>query len=221
MIEDEPKTANSLREGLREKGYEVEIANDGNTAVDLVNRQRFDLLIMDIILPSMNGFDICRKLRKQNHTMPVIMLTALGMTADKLRGFDAGSDDYIVKPFELEELLARVRVALSRNQKAAPSNKLSFSGLEMDMDTMEVWRDGKAITLTAKEFSLLTYFMRNPNKVLSKEDIAEKVWNLTFDTGTNFVEVYVSYLRNKVDKGFERKLIHTRKGMGYILREAS
>lgn len=221
MIEDELKTANSLKEGLEEVGYEVKIANDGNTAIDLVNRHDFDLLIMDVILPAMNGFDICRKLREQNHTMPVIMLTALGMTADKLRGFDAGSDDYIVKPFEFEELLARVRVALSRRQKTMPLNKLRFADLEMDLDTMEVRRGGKSITLTAKEFSLLSHFLRNPNKILSKDEIAEKVWNLNFDTGTNFVEVYVSYLRNKVDKGFDKKLIHTRKGMGYILKEAS
>lgn len=219
VIEDEIKTANSLQKGLTENGYEVEVAYDGETALTMAREQQFDLLIMDVILPLINGLSVCRILRSENNPTPVIMLTALSMTADKLRGFEAGSDDYVVKPFDFAELLARVKVALARGKNPPTANKLTYADLEVDLNTMDVRRGGKTIPLTAKEFSLLLHFIRNPEKILSREDIARKVWDLKFDTGTNFVEVYISYLRNKIDKGFDSKLLHTRKGLGYILRK--
>lgn len=221
VIDDEFKTTDSLKKGLEEKGYLVQTAYDGETAVALAGENKFDLVIMDVMLPGMSGLDICKVLRERNDNTPVIMLTALGMTADKLRGFDVGSDDYIVKPFDFEELLARIRVALSRNRRQSETNQLVYGDVVMDLDKMEVTRNGLPVSLTAKEYALLEYFLRNPEKVISKDAIAENVWDLTFDTGTNFVEVYVSYLRNKIDRNFEEKLIHTRKGMGYILRRSS
>lgn len=220
VVEDEVKTANTLQKGLEEKGYEVQIAYDGETALMLTTRNRFDVIITDIIMPKLNGLEFCQKLRESKNQTPLIMLTALGLTADKLRGFDAGSDDYLVKPFDFEELLARIKVQANRNKpKEETDNHLYFADLKINLDTKEVFRHGQLINLTAKEHALLEYFIRNPNKVISREELAEKVWSLDFDTGTNIVEVYVSYLRNKIDKTFEPKLIHTKKGMGYIFRE--
>jgi two-component system, OmpR family, copper resistance phosphate regulon response regulator CusR len=220
VVEDEIKTANTLKQGLEEKGYDVQVAHDGESALSLARSIPFDLVIMDVIIPRMNGLELCRRLRQEKEQTPVIMLTALGLTSDKIRGFDSGSDDYIVKPFDFEELLARIKVALNRSQKqVSRENIIRYSDLEVNLDTKEVQRAGKLIALTAKEYALLEFFLSNRNKVVSKEDIAEKVWNLHFDTGTNVIEVYVSYLRNKLDKNFQKKLIHTRKGMGYIFRE--
>lgn len=219
VVEDEVKTANTLKKGLEEKGYSVQLAYDGEAALELAHKTRFDLIIMDVIMPKIDGFELCRRLRADNNT-PIIMVTALGLTSDKLRGFDLGADDYLVKPFDFDELLARIRVALNRTKgMAETASELTYADLTLNLDTKEVQRDGKAITLTAKEFALLEFFMRNKHKVISKEDIAEHVWDLNFDTGTNIVEVYVSYLRNKLDKGFATRLIHTKKGMGYMLRE--
>jgi two-component system, OmpR family, copper resistance phosphate regulon response regulator CusR len=220
VIEDEVKTARTLQKGLEEKGYTVELAYDGETALLLANNHSFDLIITDIIIPRINGLEFCRRFREKDKITPVIMLTALGLTADKIKGFDSGGDDYIVKPFDFEELLARIKVHLNRvNLKSRDGSFLIYANLKINQDTKEVFRDDTLITLTAKEYSLLEYFMKNRNKVISKEDIAEKVWSHDFDTGTNIIEVYVSYLRNKIDKGFEPKLIHTKKGMGYIFRE--
>lgn len=221
VIEDEIKTANSLRRGFEEKGYEVQIAHNGEDALILTNTSSFDLIVTDIIMPKVNGLEFCRKVRETNTDTPIIMLTALGLTADKIKGFDSGSDDYLVKPFDFEELLARIKVLINRSQKSksGTSNILTYSNLKLNLDTKEVFRENTLIDLTAKEYALLEFFFRNPNKVVSKEDIAEKVWSIDFDTGTNIIEVYVSYLRNKIDKGFEPKLIHTRKGMGYIFKE--
>jgi two-component system, OmpR family, copper resistance phosphate regulon response regulator CusR len=220
VVEDEVKTADTLRQGLQEKGYSVMVARDGETAEDFVRTHNFDLIIMDVIIPRIGGLELCARLRESGYRMPVIMLTALGLTSDKIRGFDSGSDDYIVKPFDFEELVARIRVALSRGgDRSRKENVIEQGGLCLNIDTKEVVREGKQLSLTAKEYALLEFLMKNHNKVLSKDEIAQKVWNLNFDTGTNVVEVYVSYLRNKVDKGFEKKLIHTRKGLGYIFRE--
>jgi two-component system, OmpR family, copper resistance phosphate regulon response regulator CusR len=222
VVEDEIKTARTLQQGLEEHGYSVLVAHDGVSAEELVAQHRFDLIIMDVIIPRLGGLELCKRLRERGYHMPVIMVTALGLTSDKLRGFDSGSDDYLTKPFDFEELLARVKVALGRTRKQSNSaNVLEYNGLSLNLDTREAKRDGKSLSLTAKEYALLEFLVRNHEKVVSKDEIAEKVWNVKFDTGTNVVEVYVSYLRNKVDKGFEQKLIHTRKGMGYILREES
>jgi two-component system copper resistance phosphate regulon response regulator CusR len=220
VVEDEIKTANTLKKGLEEKGYEVHVANEGETAYDLACRMSFDLIVTDVVMPRLNGIEFCRKLRENQINTPLIMLTALGMTADKIKGFDAGSDDYIVKPFDFEELLARIRVQLNRRYgKTSEAGELTYSDLRINLVTKEVFRDAQLITLTAKEYALLEFFMRNAGRVISKEEISEKVWDVNFDTGTNIIEVYVSYLRNKIDKDFRIKLIHTKKGMGYIFRE--
>jgi two-component system, OmpR family, copper resistance phosphate regulon response regulator CusR len=220
VVEDEVKMANTLQKGLEEKGYDVQIAYDGEIAFTLADHNKFDVIITDVIIPKINGLEFCKKLREAKNHTPVIMLTALGLTADKIRGFDSGSDDYLVKPFDFEELLARIKVQVNRNKtKQEPDNFLQCANLKINLDTKEVFRGDEFINLTAKEYTLLEYFMRHPNKLVSREDLAEKVWNLDFDTGTNIIEVYVSYLRNKVDKNYEPKLIHTKKGMGYIFRE--
>jgi two-component system, OmpR family, copper resistance phosphate regulon response regulator CusR len=219
VVEDEYKTATSLKKGLEENGYEVEVAYDGEIGLSLCERIKFDLIITDIVIPKINGFDFTIKLRQGNINIPVIMLTALGLTVDKLKGFDSGTDDYLVKPFDFDELLARVKVLINRSQNNPNfSNSLEYSTLRIDLNTKEVYREENLINLTAKEFGLLEFFMKNKHKLITKEVIAEKVWDITFDTGTNIVEVYVSYLRNKIDKNYEPKLIHTKKGMGYIFR---
>jgi two-component system copper resistance phosphate regulon response regulator CusR len=219
VVEDEIKTANILKKGLEEKGYEVQVANEGVTALSLASKNKYDLIVTDIVMPRLNGLDFCRKLRESRNYTPLIMLTALGLTTDKIKGFDSGSDDYLVKPFDFEELLARIRVQLNRSSRPDSGDELTYSDLRLNLVTKEVHRGEKQINLTAKEYALLELFMRHSERVISKEDIAEKVWDINFDTGTNIIEVYVSYLRNKIDKEFSPKLIHTKKGMGYIFRE--
>jgi two-component system copper resistance phosphate regulon response regulator CusR len=217
IVEDEPKVAAFIKKGFEENNFDADIAYDGFSAEKLVQQNKYDLFLLDIIIPVMNGLDLCRKLRQTNPGIPVMMLTALGTTDDKLSGFDAGADDYMVKPFEFRELLARVKVLLRNTGKTAgASNILSAGDLELDLDKKVARRGGKVIELTAREFALLEYFMRNSGRVLSRNDIAEKVWDATFDFGTNVVDVYVNFLRNKIDKGYDRKLIHTRVGFGYL-----
>lgn len=220
VVEDEVKTADILQKGLKEKGYEVQIAYDGEKALKLTDANTFDLIITDIIIPKISGLEFCRKLRQSRNFTPVIMLTALGLTSDKIKGFDAGSDDYLVKPFDFDELLARIKVSINRTRYPQEvSRQLIYGDVQLNLDTKEVHRGKKLISLTAKEYALLEFFMRNKHRVISKEEISEKVWDLNFDTGTNIIEVYVSYLRNKIDKEFAVKLIHTKKGIGYIFRE--
>jgi len=220
VVEDEVKMADSLKRGLEEKQYNVVVARDGLSALNATAGTSFDLIITDIILPGISGIEFCRRFRRTNTDTPIIMLTALGMTSDKLTGFSSGTDDYLVKPFDFDELLARIKVLLNRAKGIRGSNSIySYANLTVHADSKLVFRDETKIELTAKEFALLEYFMKNRNKVISKEEIAEKVWNLDFDTGTNIVEVYVSYLRNKIDKHFSPKLIHTRKGIGYFFAE--
>jgi two-component system, OmpR family, copper resistance phosphate regulon response regulator CusR len=219
VVEDEIKTANTLKQGLEENGYEVMVANEGDAAFAMAARNKFDLIVTDVVMPKLNGIDFCKKLRENQIDTPLIMLTALGMTADKIAGFEAGSDDYLVKPFDFAELLARIKVQLNRRYgKPAPENDLMYADLRINLVTKEVFRNVQLLNLTAKEFALLEFFMRNAGRVISKEEISEKVWDVNFDTGTNIIEVYVSYLRNKVDRDFTNKLIHTKKGMGYIFR---
>jgi two-component system copper resistance phosphate regulon response regulator CusR len=219
LIEDEIKTAQSLRQGLEENLYIVDVANDGLLGLELANTNYYDVIISDVLMPGLNGLELCRRLRERQLQTPVLLLTALGETDDKVSGLDAGADDYLTKPFEFREFLARVKALSRRRQNAAlPHHLLTFSGIEMDLDAKTVRREGKLLNLTPREFSLLEFFLRNPGKVLSKSEIADKVWDHDFDTGTNVIEVYVNYLRNKVDKGFAQKLIHTQFGQGYILR---
>lgn len=217
IVEDEPKVASFIKKGLEENHYEAEIAYDGFSGEKLAQMYKYDMFILDIIIPGISGLDLCKKLKKQNPNVPVLMLTALGTTDDKLIGFDSGADDYMIKPFEFRELLARIKVLLkTANFAVDNSNKLVSGELELDLDRKIARRGSTQIELTAKEFSLLEYFMRNSGKVLSRNDIAEKVWDVSFDFGTNVVDVYVNFLRKKIDKGFDKKLIHTKVGFGYI-----
>ena len=220
VVEDEPKVASFIKKGLEENHYEAEIAYDGLSAEKLARLYNYELFILDVVIPGISGLDLCKKLKKLFPSVPVLMLTALGTTDDKLIGFDAGADDYLVKPFEFRELLARIKVLLKRvNQPHDTVNRLIVGDLELDLDKMDAHRGNSQIDLTAKEFSLLEYFMRNTGRVLSRNDIAEKVWHVNFDFGTNVVDVYVNFLRKKIDKGFDKKLIHTRVGLGYIFGE--
>ncbi len=221
IIEDEKKIADTLSKGLSELDYHVEKAYDGKIGLRLFEAGSFNLVITDINLPGINGYDLAKIIRSSNQHIPIIMLTALSTTDDKIEGFDAGADDYLVKPFEFKELLVRIKALLKRtmHQQLPTGNILKVADLELNSDSKEVSRNGISITLTAKEFQLLEYFMRNRNRLVSRVDIAEKVWDLDFDTRTNVIDVYVNFLRKKIDKDFETKLIHTQVGMGYIMKE--
>lgn len=217
IVEDEKKVASFIKKGLEENNYDAEIATDGSSAEKLVQYNRYDLFILDIIVPGINGLELCKKLKRIYPDIPVLMLTALGTTDDKIVGFEAGANDYLVKPFEFRELLARVKVLLKKNIPVPEiSNVLIADDLELDLVKKVARRGSSYIELTAKEFSLLEYFMRNSGRVLSRIDIAEKVWDIKFDFGTNVVDVYVNFLRKKIDKGHDKKLIHTRVGFGYV-----
>ena len=221
LVEDEPKIADALKMGLSENGYTISVAYDGTIGNKLFQQGSFDLVILDINLPGINGYDLCKLIRQRNNNIPVIMLTALSTLGDKIEGYDAGADDYIVKPFEFKELLLKVRVLLKRtmNQNIPVGNLLRADDLEMNLDSKEVRRGNELISLTAKEFQLLEYLLRNKNRLVSRADIAINVWDIDFDTNTNVIDVYINYVRNKVDKPFEQKLIQTQVGMGYILKD--
>jgi two-component system, OmpR family, copper resistance phosphate regulon response regulator CusR len=222
LVEDEQKIADTLKMGLTEDGYYVETAYDGNIGWKLFQQNNYDLIILDINLPGINGYDLCKRIRHKNAQVPIIMLTALGSLNDKIEGYDSGADDYIIKPFEFKELLMKIRVLLKRtsNQNVPVGTILKVGDLEMNLDSKEVKRGDTVINLTAKEFQLLEYLMRNKNRVVSRSDIAINVWDIDFDTNTNVIDVYINYVRNKVDKKFDHKLIHTQVGMGYILKES-
>lgn len=221
LVEDERKIAETLRKGLTEQHYEVDVAYDGAIGKKLFDAGSYDLAILDINLPLMNGYELARHIRSYNEEILVIMLTAMNTTEDKIEGFEAGADDYIVKPFDFQELLVRIRALLKRlhHQPGAGANMLKVADLVMNLDSKEVTREGKAIPLTAKEFQLLEYFIRNKNKVVSRIDIAMNVWDIDFDTKTNVIDVYVNFLRKKIEKDFSTKLIYTQVGMGYVLKE--
>lgn len=217
IVEDEKKVASFLKKGLEENNYEADIAYDGISGEEMAFSNNYDLFILDLIIPGINGLELCKKIKDFNPNLPVMMLTALGTTDDKITGFDAGANDYLVKPFEFRELLARVRVLLKKNDPVPEkTNILKRGDLELDLEKKVAKRGSTYIELTAKEFSLLEYFMRNSGKVLSRIDIAEKVWDIKFDFGTNVVDVYVNFLRKKIDKGHDKKMIHTRVGFGYV-----
>ena len=220
VVEDEQKVAEFIKKGLEENSYKVDTAHDGIIAKHLAFSNQYDLIILDIIIPKLNGIELAKELRVQKINTPILMLTALSKTDDKVTGFDSGADDYLTKPFEFRELLARVKAITKRNIPEAQQSVrlLTVADLEMNLDSYTVTRAGQKIDLTAKEFSLLEYFVRNQGKAISRAEIAEKVWGLNFDTGTNVIDVYVNFLRKKVDKAFDKKLIHTLIGMGYILR---
>ncbi|MFH1297653.1 MAG: response regulator transcription factor [Bacteroidota bacterium] len=219
IVEDEPKVVAFLKQGLEELGYETAIAEDGKKGQELIEKQPYDLYLLDILLPFVDGNSLCNLVKKKYPTIPVIMITALGTLQNKLDGFDAGADDYLVKPFEFKELVARIKVLTKRGARPdeKSQNILKVSDLELDLDKKLAYRQGRQIFLSAKEFALLEYLMRNRGRVVSRPEIAEKIWDITFDTGTNVVDVYINLLRKKLHKENETKLIQTRIGHGYIL----
>ncbi|TZF83616.1 response regulator transcription factor [Pedobacter sp. BS3] len=220
LVEDDEQVASFVKKGLTEQGYEVEHAPDVESAKKLVQHAAFQLLLIDIMLANgSNGIELCRYIRQQDDTLPILMLTALGTTDDKVAGLKAGADDYLVKPFHFAELLARIEALLRRRRaEEKQSRYLSYADLTLDTWNKTAQRSGKSIALTAKEYVLLELFLKNPDKLLSRQYIADKAWGIHFDTGTNIIDVYVNYVRNKVDKSFGDKLIHTVIGMGYILK---
>lgn len=222
IVEDEKKIADALKQGLVENGFEAEVAYDGEIGLKMFRSRPYQMVIMDVNLPGLNGYELCEAVRTLNPAVPVIMLTAMAAVEDKLEGFDAGADDYIVKPFDFRELLVRIRALLKRmHSHVATGSLLTAGDLVMNLDSKEVTRNHQPVSLTAKEFQLLEYFLRNKNKVLSRADISLNVWDIDFDTRTNVIDVYVNYLRKKIDKGFDEPLIHTQVGMGYVLKDKS
>ncbi len=219
LVEDEEKVSSFIKRGLEENGMQVTQAFDGLTGLKMAQRNKFDVVILDVIMPEMNGLEVCRQLKKQfGSEISILMLTASGTTDDIVEGLNTGADDYLTKPFKLRELHARV-MALGR-RKSASGQVLKVQDLEMNRETKDVSRGGRVISLTAREYRLLEYLLLNKNKVVSRIDILENVWDVNHDLGTNVVEVYINYLRKKVDHGFEHQLIKTVVGMGYTLKES-
>lgn len=220
LVEDEAKLATYIKKGLEENSIHVDIGSDGNSGKNLALSTRYDVIILDVLLPGVNGFDLCKEIRSKEVKTPVLMLTALGTIDDKISGFEAGADDYLVKPFELRELVARINSLYKRSVDITKTGHiLSIADLEMRLDEKVVYRAGKQIDLTAKEFFLLEYLLKNKGKVISRAEIAQNVWDINFDSGTNVIDVYVNFLRKKIDKNFSVKLIHTVIGMGYTIKE--
>ena len=216
IVEDEQRLAEILKKQLEDTGFNAEIAYDGYVGKQLVEKNKYNLIILDINLPLINGYDLCREIRKTNNNIPIIMLTAFGTPDNKIAGFDVGADDYILKPFDFRELLARVNVFIRRSDSVGMiTEKIGIADLEMDLNTKTVTRANKKIDLTAKESLLLETFLKNKNKLLTREFIIEQVWGIEFDPSTNIIDVYVNYLRKKIDKDFEPKLIHTKFGFGF------
>lgn len=221
LIEDDAHVCSFVKKGLSEEGYSVTVAMDGLLGLELIEKEHFDLILLDIMLPSISGLEVCKRIRK-NNDIPIIMLTALGTAENVALGLDTGADDYLVKPFKFIELLARIKSLLRRAEnKMDTTNKnvVTFSDLRIDDDAKEVFRNDALITLTSTEYRLLLMFVTNAKRVLSRVEILDEVWGVDFDLGTNVVDVYVNYLRKKLDKHGDRKLIHTVIGMGYVLKE--
>jgi two-component system, OmpR family, copper resistance phosphate regulon response regulator CusR len=220
IIEDEPKTAQALRAFLKEECQaSVDCAFDGYAGKRFAQQNFYDIILTDVVLPHINGIDLCRQLREMGVKSPILILSALYQAEDKVAGLNAGADDYLSKPFDFKELVARIQALIRRaNQTLAPQSELGFADLVMNLSTLEVWRGGTKIMLTPREFALLEYLVRNPGRVIPKSELLEGVWGLNEDINTNVVEVYVNYIRNKMEKGFAKKLIHTHFGVGYILK---
>jgi heavy metal response regulator len=218
VIEDEKKVADFIKRGLKEEGYAVDVASDGEDGYFQATEISYDLILLDLMLPKLDGLSLCRKLRQNDIQTPLIMLTAKDSIKDKVTGLDSGADDYIAKPFSFEELLARIR-ALMRKGKSQQPTQLQVADLVLDLVSHKAWRGQEEIILTVKEYALLEYFMRNAGTVITRTMISEHVWDINFDTFTNVIDVYVNYLRNKIDKGQKIKLLHTVRGRGYILKE--
>lgn len=220
LVEDETKLCNIIKEELTGLGYTVNTASDGLVAESLFSRNKYSLVLLDISLPGKSGLQLCKSFRSSNKKIPIIMLTAFGEIQDKVDAFKLGADDYIVKPFHFDELFARIKVFLKRSEESNTKEEADIvvDNLIINNKTKSVFRESKEIPLTAKEFSLLKLLAINRGKVISKQEILEKVWDLTFDTGTNTIEVYISFLRNKIDKPYNEKMIQTKSGFGYYIK---
>lgn len=216
LIEDEKDLTRTLKKGLKEAGYNVDVAYDGESGVFMAVSGEYDCIILDFKLPKKDGLEVCREIRRNKISTPILMLTVVDAVDMKVKCLDAGADDYLTKPFSFSELLARIR-ALTRRAKTAPSS-IQIADLVINPISRTVMRGGKKIYLSPKEYDLLYYLAINQNKVLTRMEIAENVWGINFDTGTNYIDVYINYLRNKIDKGFDKKLIHTVRGVGYVLK---
>ncbi|WP_411810595.1 response regulator transcription factor [Chryseobacterium scophthalmum] len=225
IIEDNLRVSSLMKRGLESQGYEIYISEDAEDALVIVERIDFDLIITDIMLPQMNGIELSKLIKQKHPDLPIIMLTALGTIDEKIEGFDAGADDYMVKPFEIRELYARIKAILLRKPiahlKKEESNILEYQDLTINKNTNRVFRNGIEIELTPKEFKLLSFLMSNTERILTREEIAGNVWGNHFDTGTNYIDVYIAYLRKKIDKNFDEKLIHTKPGVGFIFTKLS
>ena len=218
VIEDQKKMISFLKRGLKEQGYSVDTAESASAGELLAFENSYDIILLDVMLPDKNGIDVARTLRSEGYTGPLLMLTALSRTKDKITGLNAGADDYLTKPFAFEELLARIRALLRRNQVGA-SSSLQYNEIEMDLVRRKVWRSKQEIELSQKEFSLLEYFLRKPERPISRTELSEHVWDMNFDPKSNVIDAYMSMLRKKIDGPFEKKIIHTIVGVGYVLEE--
>ena len=222
LIEDEPKTLTYIRKGLEENGYAVDAADDGREGLRLAMTNSYQIIISDIVLPGLSGTELCAQLRKNHINTPLLMLTALGGVGHVVQGLDSGADDYLVKPFEFQELLARIRTLMKRGTQTTQSAPvLQLADLELNLQSRTAKRNGQEIQLTAREYALLEFLLRNKERVLTRQEIVRTVWGLDFDTGTNMVEVYINYLRRKIDRNFPEKLIHTQFGVGYVMKQQS
>lgn len=217
IAEDEKKIADFIRRGLREEGYAADLAHTGPQALELAAENRYDLLLLDLMLPGKDGFAVCSELRASGFSAPILMLTAKDAVEDKVRGLDSGANDYLTKPFAFEELLARVR-ALLRARPGESSSVLKAGELELDLPAHKASLSGKELELSAKEFSLLEYLVRNKDRIVTRTMISEHVWDINFDTGTNVIDVYINYLRRKLEKGHAKDMIRTVRGKGYVLK---
>jgi len=218
LVEDEPKLALTLQRGLEEQSYAVDLAADGELALDLARSTAYDAMVLDVMLPRRDGFEVTRTLRAEHNHTPILMLTARAAVDDRVAGLDAGADDYLIKPFALHELLARVRALVRRGALGAPDPVLRAAALEINTTTRQVRRAGKLLDLTTREYAILEYLARHPNQVISRSQIAEHVWDYGFDPGSNVIDVYIGYLRRKLDDYAEPRLLHTVRGVGYQLR---
>lgn len=219
IVEDEPHLLNILRKGLTEFNHEVSVALDGKTALEMIANYSFDAIVLDIMLPDVNGIEICRRVRASKNFVPILLLTALGTSENIVTGLNAGADDYLTKPFKFGELEARIQALHRRaNQQVETISVLEIGNLKINTKAKTVERDGTVIVLTAKEFKLLFYLVKNKDMIVSREQILDNVWDINFDMNTNVVDVYITYLRKKIDKPFDQKLIHTIKGLGYVVK---
>jgi len=219
VVEDQKKIAETISEKLKQEGFAVDCAGDGIMGEELAQINDYDAIILDILMPKQDGWDTCRNIRKANVLTPILMLTALEETADKIKGLNEGADDYLAKPFHLEELVARIRSLIRRNT-IVRSSSIELYGLYLDLDQQKAFRDGKEITLTTKEFALLELFMHHPKRILNREFISEHLWDMNFDPKSNVIESFIKFLRKKVDKDFDVQLIHTVRGSGYIFSDS-